>query len=269
MQLLTSEVFTSNYKTDVSAHVEEIQGKYKAKYISWANAVYLLKTNHPELSVAFEKDANGTPVFTEGKFKFLQPYMTDGEKRTPSLFYPIMDSRHNAIEYPNACEINKGFQRATAKAISVFTGLGLGLFAGEDLPEPIYKEEGSKENNTAYKESPRHIHGSPPLKNYESFSGAWTDYKITFGKHNGKTLGELAEEAPSYIDFLQSDKFEIRSPALQEAVDKAMIDIKQGYSSAVDDPVEKEEALDQVDPFRHEKEAGQEPEADEDEDVPF
>ena len=250
MQLLTGEVFTSNYKTDVSAHVEEIQGKYKAKYISWANAVYLLKTNHPELSVAFEKDANGSPVFTEGKFKFLQPYMTDGEKRTPSLFYPIMDSRHNAIEYPNACEINKGFQRATAKAISVFTGLGLGLFAGEDLPEPIYKDEDSKQNNKPNNENPVEYSGS--------FSGAWTDYKITFGKHNGKTLGELAEEAPSYIDFLQSDKFEIRSPALQEAVDKAMSDIKQGYSSAVDESVPDEVAEQTADV-----------EADDDEDVPF
>lgn len=250
MQLLTGEVFTSNYKTDVSAHVEEIQGKYKAKYISWANAVYLLKTNHPELSVAFEKDANGSPVFTEGKFKFLQPYMTDGEKRTPSLFYPIMDSRHNAIEYPNACEINKGFQRATAKAISVFTGLGLGLFAGEDLPEPIYKDEDSKQNNKPNNENPKEYSGS--------FSGAWTDYKITFGKHNGKTLGELAEEAPSYIDFLQSDKFEIRSPALQEAVDKAMSDIKQGYSSAVDESVPDEVAEQTADV-----------EADDDEDVPF
>lgn len=263
MQLLTKEQFSSNYKTDVSAYTETIQGKYKANYISWANAVYLNKTNHPELSVAFEKDANGSPVFTEGKFKFLQPYITDGEKRTPSLFYPIMDSRHNAIEYPNACEINKGFQRATAKAISVFTGLGLGLFAGEDLPEPIFKDEDSKQNNKPNNENPVAYSGS--------FSGAWTDYRITFGKHNGKTLGELAEKAPSYIDFLQSDKFEIRSPALQEAVDKAMIDIKQGYSSAVDDPVEKEEALDQVDPFRHEKEAEQTADADaeEDEDVPF
>ena len=257
-QVISAKRFTDNYNADVSAYVETIKGKYSANYISWGNALFLLKTNHPELSVAFEKDASGSPVFSAGAFKFLQPYMTDGEKRTPSLFYPIMDSRHNAIESPNACEINKGFQRATAKAVSVFTGLGLSLFAGEDLPEPIYNDNDSKPDNTAHKESKRSIHGSPPIAS-GSFSGNWTDYKITFGKHKDKTLGELAEEAPSYIDFLQSDKFEIRSPALQQAVDDAMADIRRGESlpPAVDESVPDEIAEQTADADE------------EDDDVPF
>ena len=252
MQLLTAEQFSSNYKVDVSKYVETINGgRFSAKYISWANAVLLLKTYHPELSVAFEKMADGSPVFRDGENAFLQPYVTDGEKRTASLFYPVMDSRHNAIINPNACEINKAFQRATAKAVSVFTGLGLSLFNGEDLPAPAEDGAVSKSPTIEHKESKRNLHGSPPLKSSGSFSGAWTDYKITFGKHNGKSLGEIAVEAPTYLEFLTSDKFEIKSPALQEAVDGALKDIKQGYSEPVEtgltDEVSEQTAQDEED----------------------
>jgi len=229
MQLLTAEQFSSNYKVDVSKYVETINGgRFLAKYISWANAVLLLKSYHPELSVAFEKMADGSPVFRDGENAFLQPYLTDGEKRTPSLFYPVMDSKHEAIINPNACEINKSFQRATAKAVSVFTGLGLSLFNGEDLPEPVADGVISKAPNDYDK--PKNTESSS-----SSFSGAWADYKITFGKHNGKSLGEIAEEAPSYIEFLLSDKFEIKSPALQQAVEEAFKDIKRGYSEPVEE----------------------------------
>lgn len=251
MQLLTAEQFSSNYKVDVSKYVETINGgRFTASYISWGNSLLLLKTYHPELSVAFEKTADGSPVFRDGENAFLQPYITDGEKRTASLFYPVMDSRHEAIIKPNACEINKSFQRATAKAVSVFTGLGLSLFNGEDLPEPVAESAVSK-SPTSYNK-PANSESSP-----SSYSGAWAEYKITFGKHNGKTLGEIAEDAPSYIEFLTSDKFEIKSPALQEAVDSAFKDIKQGYSK----PTEEEQADEVSEQTAQDEEEG--------EDVPF
>ena len=40
-----------------------------------------------------------------------------------------------SIEKPNAFQINTSLQRALAKAIALH-GLGLYIFAGEDLPEP-------------------------------------------------------------------------------------------------------------------------------------
>ena len=47
----------------------------------------------------------------------------------------MLDNRNQSIEKPNAFQINTSLQRALAKAIALH-GLGLYIFAGEDLPEP-------------------------------------------------------------------------------------------------------------------------------------
>ena len=47
----------------------------------------------------------------------------------------MLDNRNQAIEKPNAFQINTSLQRALAKTIALH-GLGLYIFAGEDLPEP-------------------------------------------------------------------------------------------------------------------------------------
>ena len=52
-----------------------------------------------------------------------------------SQIHPVLDNRNQPIEKPNAFQINTSLQRALAKAIALH-GLGLYIFAGEDLPEP-------------------------------------------------------------------------------------------------------------------------------------
>jgi hypothetical protein len=49
--------------------------------------------------------------------------------------HPVLDNRNQPIEKPNAFHINTSIQRALAKTIALH-GLGLYIFAGEDLPEP-------------------------------------------------------------------------------------------------------------------------------------
>lgn len=229
--LITDEEYNRNRKLDVSDKIEQRKtGWGHADYVSWVNAQILLKENHPKLSIAFEKNADGSPVFTHNGFAFVQPYLTDGEERTPSIFFPVMNNTFNAIEHPNACEINTACQRATAKAIATFTGLGICCFAGEDIPT-----QASLDN--PIKESPRHIHGSPPLKNGgqpSKMQGSgnvddWRSYPVKFGKHNGKTLGELSVKSPDYIvGYLMGDAFEFKSESFEEACRQATEAIKNG-----------------------------------------
>jgi hypothetical protein len=47
---------------------------------------------------------------------------------------PVMDNRNKAIPKPNAFDVNKAQMRCLAKAIAMH-GLGLYIYAGEDLPE--------------------------------------------------------------------------------------------------------------------------------------
>jgi hypothetical protein len=51
-----------------------------------------------------------------------------------------MDRKHNSIQQLDGRAISDNIQRASVKAIATFTGLGLRLYAGEDIP----KEESPK-----------------------------------------------------------------------------------------------------------------------------
>jgi len=48
--------------------------------------------------------------------------------------HPVLDNRNKPIKTPDAFQINTSIQRCLAKAIALH-GLGLYLFAGEDLPD--------------------------------------------------------------------------------------------------------------------------------------
>ena len=56
----------------------------------------------------------------------------DGVDRTQ--VHPVLDNKNQSIDSPNAFQINTSIQRCLAKAIALH-GLGLYIFAGEDLPE--------------------------------------------------------------------------------------------------------------------------------------
>lgn len=229
--LITDVEYKRNREKDVSDKIERRKtGWGQADYVSWVNSQILLKENHPKLSIAFEKNADGSPVFTHNGFAFVQPYLTDGDERTPSIFFPVMNNTFNAIEHPNACEINTACQRATAKAIATFTGLGICCFAGEDVPS-----QSSLDN--PQKESPRHIHGSPPLQNGGQPSKSqgsvdvddWRSFPIKFGKYVNQTLGEVSIENPDYIvGYLMGGKFEFKSDTFKEACRQATEAIKNG-----------------------------------------
>jgi len=62
-------------------------------------------------------------------------YLTDGCRRTVALIFPVMDRKHNSIKELDGRAISDNCQRAAVKAIATFTGLGLRLYAGEDIPK--------------------------------------------------------------------------------------------------------------------------------------
>jgi hypothetical protein len=131
---ISSEAFKAAYDTpDIGPHIEK---DYKGlSYLSWPFAFRYLKEHFPTLFVAFEEKTIGWPVFGEPGAFILRPYLTDGIKRTPALVFPIMDRKHNSIQQLDGRAISDNIQRASVKAIATFTGLGLRLYAGEDIPK--------------------------------------------------------------------------------------------------------------------------------------
>jgi hypothetical protein len=61
---------------------------------------------------------------------------------TLSLIHPVLNNQNKTIAQPNAFEINTSIQRCLVKAIALH-GLGLYIYAGEDLPMdgPITQEQ--------------------------------------------------------------------------------------------------------------------------------
>ncbi len=130
---IPADAFTKAYELPIGEHVEK---NYKGlSYLSWPFAFRYLKEQFPGFFVAFEESSIGWPVFGQEGCWLLRPYITDGMKRTPALVFPLMDNKHNALAKLDARAVSDNIQRASVKCIATFTGLGLKLYAGEDIPK--------------------------------------------------------------------------------------------------------------------------------------
>ena len=131
---ITAGEFKKAYDTpDIGPHIEK---DYKGlSYLSWPFAYRYLKEHFPTLFVAFEEKTIGEVVFGGPGYYYLRPYLTDGIKRTTALIFPIMDRTHKSIKELDGRAISDNCQRAAVKCIATFTGLGLRLYAGEDIPK--------------------------------------------------------------------------------------------------------------------------------------
>ena len=129
---ITPEQFKTAYELPIGEHVEK---NYKGlSYLSWPFAFRYLKEQFPTLFVAFEESTMGWPVFGQTGCWILRAYLTDGCRRTPALVFPLMDNKHNAVKELDARQVSDNIQRASVKCIATFTGLGLKLYSGEDIP---------------------------------------------------------------------------------------------------------------------------------------
>lgn len=152
---ISAEAFKAAYDTpDIGPHIEK---DYKGlSYLSWPFAYRYLKEHFPTLFVAFEEKTVGEVVFGGPGYYYLRPYLTDGIRRTTALIFPVMDRKHNAIKELDGRAISDNCQRAAVKCIATFTGLGLRLYAGEDIPkeqaqEPALQQDAPKPARAAKK----------------------------------------------------------------------------------------------------------------------
>jgi hypothetical protein len=131
--VVSAEAFAAAYEAPIGDHVEQ---NYKGlSYLSWPFAYRYMKQHFPTLFVSFEEAQDGWPVFGQEGCWLLRPFLTDGTQRTPALVFPLMDNKHNALTKLDARAVSDNMQRASVKAIATFTGLGLKLYAGEDVPK--------------------------------------------------------------------------------------------------------------------------------------
>ena len=64
------------------------------------------------------------------------------EEQTHTEIHYVMDHKNQSVQHPDGAQVNKALQRCLVKAIA-FHGLGLNVYAGEDLPMDLDEEDGS------------------------------------------------------------------------------------------------------------------------------
>lgn len=152
---MTTKPKKSVYETlsaiDVSEHTEM---KNKFTYLSWAWAWGIVKKHYPEATFRYrtfvDNQGNTLPFMRDTKtWTWVVTVVKIGSIEQEASM-PVLDHRNKSVAQPDAFQVNTAQQRALAKACAMH-GLGLNLYAGEDLPMTEDPEKEKLEQETLAK----------------------------------------------------------------------------------------------------------------------
>ena len=143
------EQFQQLYSLNVNEYVEKKQG---LSYLSWANAWAEFKKIYPDAEYTIMKDDNGRCYFGDEQIGYMVYTTVTAGGLTYEMWLPVMDNANKSmkleaytystrqgektVEAVSMFDINKAVMRCLVKNLAMF-GLGLYIYAGEDLPEDI------------------------------------------------------------------------------------------------------------------------------------
>ena len=135
-------VFETLNTINVNEHVEK---KGNLSYLSWAWAWAMCKKHYPNAQYKIyerESEHGAINYFTDGLTAWVKTGV-EIEGLEHIEFLPVMDYKNKSISLGKitSFDVNKAIQRSLTKALARH-GLGLYIYAGEDLPE---EPEESKE----------------------------------------------------------------------------------------------------------------------------
>ena len=119
---------------------DKTEKKNGLTYLSWAWAWGEVKKLHPDATYTVYENADGMFYHTDGMTCWVKTGVTvNGIEHIE--FLPVMDHRNKSIlrENVTSFDVNKAIQRSLTKAVARH-GLGLYIYAGEDLPEGEEKQ---------------------------------------------------------------------------------------------------------------------------------
>lgn len=114
---------------------DKTEKKNNLTYLSWAWAWAEVKKRFPDAVYTVYENERGWNYHTDGRTAWVKTGMTvNGIEHIEYL--PVMDYRNASIplEKVTSYDVNKAIQRSLTKAAARH-GLGLYIYAGEDLPE--------------------------------------------------------------------------------------------------------------------------------------
>ena len=124
---------------------DKAEKKNGLAYLSWAWAWAEFVKVYPNATYEIIKNTNGMPYFKDECGAFVYTKVDNGSL-IHEMWLPVMDNRNQAIKSPDSMAINKTVMRCLTKNLAMF-GLGLYIYAGEDLPEVEEQNEKQKEDD--------------------------------------------------------------------------------------------------------------------------
>ena len=127
---------------------DKIEKKNNLSYVSWAWAYTEVKKNFPNMTAKVYENEQSWNYFTDGRTCWVK-VSTTIEDDEITEYLPIMDYRNNSIplDKVTSTDVNKAIQRGLTKSLARH-GLGMYVYAGEDLPEEIKKDADNSKIHT-------------------------------------------------------------------------------------------------------------------------
>ena len=125
-------VFQTLFEINVNKQIEKKNG---LNYLAWAYAWSEAKKLYPNANYKVYETENGCIYHTDGRTCWVKTGVTI-EDLEHIEYLPVMDYKNKSITLENVTsfDVNKAIQRSLTKALARH-GLGLYVYAGEDLPE--------------------------------------------------------------------------------------------------------------------------------------
>lgn len=165
---------------------ERLEKKGNLSYLSWAHAwgeALRIDPNATFLVSTFDRGDGVNQVYMDvnGTALVWVTVTLNGKPMTCQL--PVMDNKNKAIPNPDAFAVNTAIMRCMVKALALH-GLGLYVYAGEDLPDGDDKPE------------PKKPEPKPEAKPLVS-----TDWKLNVGKGEDRAWADkVSVEATKLLD---------------------------------------------------------------------
>lgn len=190
MSELTKNYFTELYGVDVSDKIEKKNG---LSYVSWPYAWAEVKKRWPGATYTVYENKDGWFYHSDGKTCWVKTGVTvNGIEHIEML--PVMDYKNRSIpaDCVTSTDVNKAIQRSLTKAAARH-GLGLYVYAGEDLPE---EEAQKKEQVTAKpvqikKDAPAAVEMVAKIPSLSEEMQYLNECLTAFAKTTGKPLADV------------------------------------------------------------------------------
>lgn len=233
-------VFEDLSTLNVNDHTEKksVSGK-ELTYLSWPWAWAEVKKRYPDAHYTIWRNQNGLPYTVDPETGYMVYTSVTIEGITHEMWLPVMNGANKAMKpkeyeymvgsYKKKCEpatmtdINKTIMRCLVKNLAMF-GLGLYIYAGEDLPE-TEKEQNQQSATVQCQKGPENGVVSTVAALPKEAQQAAKPAPETPGAYIKRKIAELQEKDPSF-NFMQARAGLIKGGVIED-IPSATMDMDQ------------------------------------------